>query len=122
MVACVCDIQVSGFLINNTAIWTVELSRRASRAADLLDPDAVFVVLLNAVAPVVADIDVVIGIDGDVLGKLDLLLAIAIHTKRQEDIPIGGVLDYAVVPRIGDVEVALRIEDDAFRVLELPYG
>ena len=122
MVACVGDVQMSGFLINNTAIWTVELSRRAPRAADLLDPDAVFVKLLNPVAPVVADVNVVIGIDSDVLCKLDLLLTIAIHAKGQEDIPIGGVLDHAVVPRIGDVEVALRVEDDAFRVLELPYG
>ena len=122
MVVGIDDIEVAGFLVNNTAIRMIELTCRAPRATDLLNPDAVFVKLLNAVAPVVADIDVVIGIDSDVLGKLDLLLAVTIHAKGQENIPIGGVLDHAVIPRIGDIEVALRIEDDAFRVLELPFG
>ena len=122
MVASVGDIQISSFLVHNQAIGTIELSGRAPRATDLLDPDAVFVILLDAVAPVVADVNIVIGIDGDVLCKLDLLLAIAIHTECKKNIPIGGVLDHAVVPRIGDIEVALRVEHNAFRVLELPLG
>ena len=122
MVAGVGDIQMSSFLVDNQAIGTIELTCRAPRATDLLDPDAVFVKLLDAVAPVVADVNVVIGIDGDVLGKLDLLLTVAIHTECKKNIPIGGVLDHAVVPGIGDIEVALGVKDDAFWVLELPYG
>ena len=115
-------IQMAGFLIDNTTIWMIKLTRRGSVATNLLNPDAIFVKLLDPMPPVVADIDIVIRIDGDVLRELDLLLARAIHAKGQEDIPIGGVLDHAVVPRIGDVEVALGIKDNAFRVLELPFG
>ena len=74
-------IEVAGFLIDNTTIWMIELTRRCSVATNLLNPDTIFVVLLDTMPPVVADIEVVICIDGDVLRELDLLLAVAIHAK-----------------------------------------
>ena len=77
---------------------------------------------LNPVVRPVADVDVSVGVYGDVRGVVELAVTVAVAAEREDKLAIGVELLDAVVFVVGDVDEAAGVYGDAPRGSELAFA